>query len=43
MFLNPYSKHLYDFSADYNVIEISDIIDIHKYLMENHDMMQSLD
>ena len=25
---------VYDFSVDYDVIEVSDILDIHKYLME---------
>ena len=26
--------YVYDFSVDYNAIEVSDILDIHKYLME---------
>ena len=25
---------VYDFSVDYDTIEVSDILDIHKYLME---------
>ena len=25
---------MYDFSIDYNIIDISDIINIHKYLMK---------
>ena len=27
---------VYDFSVDYDTIEISDILDIHKYLMEKN-------
>ena len=27
---------VYDFSVDYNAIEVSDILDIHKYLMEKN-------
>ena len=27
---------VYDFSADYDAIEVSDILDIHKYLMEKN-------
>ena len=27
---------VYDFSVDYDAIEISDIFDIHKYLMEKN-------
>ena len=26
--------YIYDFSADYNAIAVSDILDIHKYLMK---------
>ena len=29
---------VYDFSVDYKVFDISDIINIHKYLMKNHDI-----
>ena len=28
---------MYDFSVDYNIIDNSNIIDIHKYLMKKHD------
>ena len=28
--------HVYDFSTDYNYIPVSDILDIHKYLMEKN-------
>ena len=27
---------IYDFSTDYNAIAVSDILDIHKYLMEKN-------
>ena len=29
-----------DFSADYNAIAVSDILDIHKYLMEKNGIVQ---
>ena len=28
---------VYDFSVDYSIIDTSNIIDIHKYLMKKHD------
>ena len=28
-----------DFSADYNAIAVDDILDIHKYLMKNNDIV----
>ena len=28
--------YVYDFSVDYNAISVSDITDIHKYLMEKN-------
>ena len=28
--------YVYDFSTDYDAIKISDILDIHKYLMEKN-------
>ena len=28
--------YVYDFSVDYYAIEVSDIVDIHKYLMEKN-------
>ena len=33
----------YDFSVDYDAIVVNDILDIHKYLMEKHDIKQCLD
>ena len=30
--------NMYDFSIDYNRIDISDITNIHKYLMKKHDI-----
>ena len=30
--------YVYDFSVDYNIIDINDIINIHKYLMEKYDI-----
>ena len=29
-----FNGYIYDFSTDYNVIAVSDILDIHKYLMK---------
>ena len=31
--------YVYDFSADYNVVTVDDIKDIHKYLMKKNDIM----
>ena len=31
--------YVYDFSVDYNAIVISDILDIHKYLMKKNEMV----
>ena len=31
--------NVYDFSVDYDAIEVSDILDIHKYLMEKNDIV----
>ena len=31
--------YVYDFSADYDVIAFNDILDIHKYLMKNNNMI----
>ena len=28
--------YVYEFSVDYNIVETSNIINIHKYLMKNH-------
>ena len=34
---------VYDFSVDYNIIDTSNITDIHKYLMKKHDVKQCLE
>ena len=31
-----FNGHLYDFSVDYNVTDVDDIKDIHKYLMKKY-------
>ena len=31
--------YVYDFSVDYNAIEVSDILDIHKYLMKKNEIV----
>ena len=31
-----FNGYIYDFSSDYNAIAVSDILDIHKYLMEKN-------
>ena len=33
------NRFVYDFSADYDAIAVDDILDIHKYLMKNNDMI----
>ena len=30
--------YVYDFSVDYNATAVDDILDIHKYLIKNHDI-----
>ena len=30
--------YVYEFSVDYNIIDTSNIIDIHKYLTKKHDI-----
>ena len=30
---NGFNGYIYDFSADYDSIDVDDILDIHKYLM----------
>ena len=30
--------YVYDFSDDYNVIEVDDMLDIHKYLMRKNNI-----
>ena len=31
-----FNAYIYDFSVDYNTIAVSDILDIHKYLMKKN-------
>ena len=31
--------YVYDFSTDYDYIPVSDILDIHKYLMEKNEIV----
>ena len=35
--------YVYDFSVDYDAIAVDDILDIHKYLMENNNIKRCLD
>ena len=30
--------YVYEFSVDYNIADVDDIINIYKYLMKNHDI-----
>ena len=32
--------YVFDFSADYDAIEVNDTLDIHKYLMEKNNMIR---
>ena len=34
--------YVYDFSVDYDAIAVSDILDIHKYLMKKNDIVQNV-
>ena len=34
-----FNGYVYDFSADYNVTDVDDIEDIHKYLMKKNDIV----
>ena len=34
-----FTGYVYDFSADYNVVMLDDIKDIHKYLMKKNDIV----
>ena len=34
-----FNRYIYDFSTDYNVVTISDIQNIHKYLMEKNGIL----
>ena len=36
--LNGLNGYIYDFFDDYNIIDTSNIINIHKYLMKKHDI-----
>ena len=31
-------EYVYDFSVDYDAIAVNDILDIHSYLIKNHDI-----
>ena len=33
------NDYVYDFSVDYDAIEVDDILDIHKYLMKKDNMI----
>ena len=35
-----FNDYIYDFSVDYDAIEVSDILDIHKYLMEKNKIIK---
>ena len=37
-----FTGYVYDFSVDYNVNDIDDIKDIHKYLMRKNDIVRAL-
>ena len=34
-----FNGHIYDFSVDYDAVDVDDILDIHKYLMEKNDIV----
>ena len=34
-----FSGYVYDFSVDYDSIDVGDILDIHKYLMKKNDIV----
>ena len=34
-----FNGHIYDFSVDYDAIEVDNNLDIHKYLMKNNDIV----
>ena len=34
-----FTGYVYDFSVDYDAIDVSDIKNIHKYLMEKNDIV----
>ena len=36
-------EYVYDFSVDYDSIDVNDTLDIHKYYMKKHDIKECLD
>ena len=34
-----FTGYVYDFSTDYNAVAVSDILDIHKYLIEKNEIV----
>ena len=34
-----FNKYVYDFSVDYDVADVDDIVDIHKYLMKQNNIV----
>ena len=34
-----FNGYIYDFSTDYNAVVVSDILDIHKYLMKKNNIL----
>ena len=36
---NGLNGYVYDFSVDYDVIEVDDILDIHNYLMKKNNIL----
>ena len=34
-----FNGYVYDFSVDYDSIDVGDILDIHKYLMKKNDIV----
>ena len=34
-----FNGYVYDFSVNYDAIEVDDIVDIHKYLMKKNDIL----
>ena len=41
--MSGFTGYVYDFSVDYNVNDIDDIKDIHKYLMRKNDIVRVLE
>ena len=37
-----FNSYIYDFSTDYNAIAVSDILDIHKYLMKKNEIVEEM-